>query len=107
MQRRAGNFDIRYTERCGIHGRLGIEHSADKTHRMFDLVASSDGCPTEIDDTAEAYYMNRLSPLTSHYYRHHCARCGRCALAVKEIESFVRALTVLTRTMGIGDTTVN
>jgi hypothetical protein len=87
--------------------RLGIEPSADKTHRLFDLVASSDGCLSDIDGTAEAHYMKRLSRAKARDYEEHYGRCDRCALALKEIDTFVRALTVLTRTMGNGDTNVN
>jgi hypothetical protein len=74
---------------------------------MFDLVLSADGCPSDIDETAEAYYMKRLSPAAANYYAKHHTRCGRCALALKEIDTLVRVLTVLTRTLGNGYTTVN
>jgi anti-sigma factor RsiW len=66
--------------------------SADEAIRMSSVPNSPDRCPSDIDETAEAYIMERLSPADALQFEYHCYACRRCAAAAEEADSYVRAI---------------
>jgi hypothetical protein len=59
---------------------------------MHSVPNSPDKCPIDIDETAEAHIMGRLSPADALHFENHCSTCRPCAAAAKQAEWFVRAL---------------
>ena len=53
---------------------------------------SPDACPTDIDEVAEAYIMERLAPADTLLFEDHFITCRQCAEAAGETEWFVRAM---------------
>jgi anti-sigma factor RsiW len=53
-------------------------------------------CPIDIDETAEAYIMGRLSPTETLHFENHFMACRRCATAAEEAAWFVRAMKAAT-----------
>lgn len=51
-------------------------------------------CPSDIEETAEAYIMKRLSTADALRFAVHCLTCRPCAAAAEEVESFIRELKV-------------
>lgn len=66
---------------------------------MFIRVLSPNlpcACPTDIDETAEAYIMKRLSAADALGFAIHCLSCRPCAAAAQEAEAFVCAIKAAT-----------
>ena len=59
---------------------------------MSNVPNSPDTCPIDIDETAEAYIRERLSPADALHFEYHCLKCRHCAAAAKEADWFVRAI---------------
>ena len=74
--------------------------TADKAIGMPSVPTSPDRCPIDIDTTAEAYVMGRLSPTDALHFEKHCLTCRHCAAAAEEAEWFVRAMQVATLRSG-------
>jgi hypothetical protein len=53
---------------------------------------SPDGCPFDINETAEDYVMGWLSPGNALQFEVHCTRCRRCAAAAEDAEQLVTAM---------------
>ena len=83
-RRRRGPYYV-----CDIEEGAG---SADKNIRMHCVPNSPDRCPIDIDETAEAHIMGRLSPAEALHFENHCTTCRTCAAAAKQAEWFVGAL---------------
>jgi hypothetical protein len=54
-------------------------------------------CPLDIDETAEAYVMNRLSARHALQFAIHCLTCRHCAVASEEAARFIGALKAAAR----------
>jgi hypothetical protein len=54
-------------------------------------------CPLNIDETAEAYVMNRLSARDALQFAIHCLTCRHCAVASDEAAWFVGAMKAAAR----------
>ncbi len=70
---------------------------ADKIIRMPSVPSSPDTCPIDIDETAEAYVMGRLSPTETLHFEDHYLTCRHCTAAAEEAEWFVHAMKAATQ----------
>jgi hypothetical protein len=59
-------------------------------------------CPLDIDETAEAYVMNRLSARDALQFAIHCLTCRHCAVASDEAAWFADAMEAAARCLGPG-----
>lgn len=59
---------------------------------MSSIPNLPDTCPIDIDETAEAYIRERLSPADTLRFEYHRLRCRHCAAAAKEADWFVRGI---------------
>jgi hypothetical protein len=57
---------------------------------MASFPKSPGTCPVDIDETAEAYIMERLPAADALQFAIHCLTCGQCDAAVEEAKAFVR-----------------
>ena len=67
---------------------------------MFIRVPSPNlpgACPPDIDETAEAFIMKRLSAADALDFAIHCLGCHQCATAAAEAEAFVCVMKAATR----------
>jgi hypothetical protein len=46
-------------------------------------------CPSDPDETAELFLLNRLSPVEAARYREHAVTCCACALTLWESQNFI------------------
>src|ERR1039458_9448632 len=53
---------------------------------------SPNTCPADIEETAEAYVMNRLLPADALHFETHSIGCRQCATAATEAKCFARAV---------------
>jgi hypothetical protein len=56
-------------------------------------------CPTEPDVVAEAYCMGTLERAAAAAFEDHYIVCRRCAAAVQDEETYVRAMRVAAQTL--------
>ena len=63
-------------------------------------IPGPDTCPTDIDETAEAYLMATLSRASARNFEDHFITCSGCAAAVEEAERYVHAMKVAVRRLG-------
>src|ERR1019366_7292976 len=80
--------------RSNADGATGMTRPVDKTIRMPSVPNSPNTCPIDIDEAAEAYIMDRLSPADALHFENHCRTCPQCAAAAEDAERFVRAIKV-------------
>jgi hypothetical protein len=57
-------------------------------------IPGPDICPTDIDETAEAYIMETLPHPRARHFEDHYITCSGCAAAVEEAGQYVRAMTM-------------
>jgi Putative zinc-finger len=55
-------------------------------------IQGPDTCPIDIDEMAEAYIMETLSPAGAWRFEDHYLTCNGCATAVEEAAEYVRAM---------------
>jgi hypothetical protein len=60
---------------------------------MLDL-PRRDGCPPDVAETAEAYYMRKLPPAQAKRFGDHYPMCRRCSLSLEEAGTFDDAMHV-------------
>jgi hypothetical protein len=59
---------------------------------MRSVLYSAGACPTDIDEIAEAYVMDKLPTTDALLFGIHLLTCRRCADAVEEARDFVRTI---------------
>jgi hypothetical protein len=68
---------------------------ADMSQRLavFPIRWSSEGCPRDADDIAEAYWMGLLSQEAMRSFMSHSCKCPRCNEISEQAREFVSELT--------------
>ena len=80
--------------------------SADKNVRMLDLF-SRNGCPPDVAETSEAYYLRRLPTAEAKSFGEHYPICMRCSSALDDAAEFIGNITVALRMLKIDGSIVS